>query len=434
MYDMRPARIYVMERAANMDACRPRIEGIVKAAGTPQVITITDEDVPEMIKANGLEDPTWWTKDYRQIPEDEDPILVLNAVRFDTDGLNETLDETLARCPEGTPRALVRDLLAPGCASGPTHAIRNGELICRSVHEFRLMYGCVHRCLYCELAGVPVVNVPLNVEEVTGRIVEKMVAEHPRQKVFRYQACASDSQCFEPECGATRAFVEFFARLQDRYLLIHTTSANLDHLLALDHKGHTIVVWSLTGETVSRDMEKRAGSTAERIEVARRCQEAGYTVRFKFKPIIPVRNWRSEARHTIRHLFAATRPDVVSMCCLMWFTPEELERPFDLADFDPRYIQAMRESANEMAGHASGPFPHWVRAEIYSFFVDEIRKVAPSVPISLSTETREMWREFSPRLGFGPNRFVCGCGPRCTPGLKILGEDALEEELRGSKC
>jgi len=59
---------------------------------------------------------------------------------------------------------------------------------------------------------------------------------------------------------------------------------------------------------------------------------------------------------------------------------------------------------------------------IYSFFIDEIRKHDPTVPISLSTETKEVWGVLGPRLGFTPHNYVCGCGAKCTPGLQVLAQ------------
>ena len=180
------------------------------------------------------------------------------------------------------------------------------------------------------------------------------------------------------------------------------------------------MLWSLTSDTVSREIEIRTGTTAERIEAARKCEEAGYQVRFKFKPIIPVRNWREETREMIRHMFEVTTPDVISLCTLMWMKIGELEEAMDADMFDPEFIKAAHEDAEDMAARPPGPFPHHVRAEIYGFFFDEIRKYDKEVPVSLSTENFTMWGEFSKKLGMTATNYVCGCGPQTTPGARKL--------------
>jgi len=74
-----------------------------------------------------------------------------------------------------------------------------------------------------------------------------------------------------------------------------------------------------------------------------------------------------------------------------------------------------------MRGVHTGPLPHAVRAEIYGFCVDEIRRHDREVPVFLSTETPEMWRQFAPRLGMSAGDYVCACGPQCVPGLHRHG-------------
>ena len=80
----------------------------------------------------------------------------------------------------------------------------------------------------------------------------------------------------------------------------------------------------------------------------------------------------------------------------------------------------MEESKEAMRGVVTGPFPPEVRAEVYSFYLDEIRKHDRDVPVFLCTESPELWREFAPRLGFEPGNYACACGPQSVPGMRRL--------------
>jgi hypothetical protein len=381
-----------------------------------QVTKVTDADLPELIRAHGLERAA--SRKY-QLPEDRDPIVFFNTLDLsESDGKART-EAVLAKCPKGTPTVTVRRMLGYDYIGHSQTMIRNRELICRRSYEFQTAYGCLHRCKYCSAAGEPVVTFALNVEDLIRQKIAPLLKANPWLKVFRYQTQVSDEPCFEPEYDTVRPLAEFFATT-DRFLLLHTKSANTDWLTKLHHNGHTIVCWSLTSGTVSREIEKRTGTTQERVEAARRCQAAGIPIRYKFKPIVPVKGWREEARRTIQLAFEQTQPDVVSLCVMMWMTSEEFDQLFDPAQFDEQFVDEMHQDAAFMKERASGPFPHRVRAEIYGFYIDEIRKAAPQVPISLSTETAEMWELLGPRLGFGPYDYVCGCGPQCTPGRKRL--------------
>ena len=423
MYDIRPQVAYVMDRTKADPNCLRRVEAMVPAFGNPPVVAASDGDIPDIIAKHDLHNAR---KRDRQIESGANPIIVFNALRLN--GQDIDVDGLWAKCPKGTSKVFVQRLLGFGGISYASSHFRGKELVCRKAYEFNTVEGCPHRCQYCPSAGESVISIALNMEEFIEEKVDPLLKANPRQKVYRFQTQASDSLCIEPEYGAVKALVDYFAEQDDRYLLLHTKSANADFLTDLDHKGHTIALWSLTSHTASREIERGSGTTEERIEAARKCAAAGYPTRFKFKPIIPVRNWREETRQMIRLMFDGPRSDIISLCCMMWMKIDELEAAMDADKFDPEFIKAAHEHADEMTGALAAPFPHHVRAEIYSFFIDEIRKYDKEVPISICTETIAMWREFQDRLGFGPGTYACGCGPECPPGTEILGRDVLKEK------
>jgi len=423
MYDLKPSATYVMARAQHDAAAMGRMANMLVAMGNPAVELVTDADIPRIIAAHQLGDSR---NRANQIKVGADPIVVFNALRVD-DG-DADVDGILAKCPPGTPRVMVTKLLGYDGMSFAAQHLRNEELVCRRAYEFNTVEGCPHRCLYCPTAGEGVMSVGLNIEEFIEKKLGPVMRDNPHQKVFRFQTQASDSLCIEPEYGAVKVFAEHFAQTADQYLLLHTKSTNADFLRDLDHRGHTIALWSLTSDTVSREIERGSGTLEGRILAAVKCAAAGYPIRFKFKPIVPVRNWRDETRDMIRRVFEAGRLDVVSLCAMMWMPVDELESAIDPDTLDPEFVDAARKHADEMAGSRAAPFPHDVRAEMYTFFFDEIRKHDQDVRVSLSTETMDMWREFEDRLGAGPGSYVCGCGPQCPPGVTRLGRDVLKDD------
>jgi DNA repair photolyase len=181
---------------------------------------------------------------------------------------------------------------------------------------------------------------------------------------------------------------------------------------------------------VSRRIEPRTGTTEERIEAARKLQEAGYTVRYKCKPIIPVRGWQEEAADMIEGLFAATSPDVISLFCFAWSTVDDMKACLDVGLLDPRFVRAAEESVEEVRDTMCKPFPEWARAEIYEHYLGEIRKRSADVPVSLSTETWAMWKRFEGALGATARNYVCGCGPQSVPGRRLLDVDPFSVAVR----
>jgi hypothetical protein len=237
----------------------------------------------------------------------------------------------------------------------------------------------------------------------------------------------------EPELGCLGPLIEFFGTLKDRYLIIHTKSWNFDWALDLKHNGNTIIVWSISASTQSSVLEPKTGTTEQRIEAARKCQEAGYNIRYKFKPIIPVREWREDASEAIRMIFARTNPDVISLCCFMWMTIDDLKKRLDVSLLDPTYIAAAEAAVDEVADTRTKPFPEWVRAEIYEHHFNEIRKWNSEVPVSLSTENWKMWKRLESMLGSTALNYVCGCGPNSTPWRDKLQVHPFEIAKKSSE-
>jgi len=251
-------------------------------------------------------------------------------------------------------------------------------------------------------------------------------ARAPQQRLWKWDN-ATDINCFEPEYDASRVFVEFFAQQPDRFLEIYAgKSDNVDYLLDLDHRGKTILQWSIAARTQSTVIEEKTATWEERVEAARACQEAGYIVRFRFSPIIPVHNWREENTELIERIFARTQPDVISLCPFGWMNGTEFERrvPFELLDPDYASVIRAAEPFLTARGYSAGnaqPIPHDARLVLLDHLIGDIQRLSPRTTIALCLETPEMWARLGPKIGQRPGEYVCNCGPTSTPG------DALYE-------
>ncbi|MBN2451032.1 MAG: hypothetical protein JXR77_11620 [Lentisphaeria bacterium] len=391
----------------------------------PEAAEAVDEaQIPDLIRRHG-----WSDARLRQglLGEHQPLSLVFGTLRFDD---RPAIRPVLDACPPGTSSRLVGDLLGYGGRGLAREQYTSRRGVCRARVQFDTIYGCPHGCRYCP--GGKVAVVATNLEEFLHRQVIPAAEAEPWQKVFMFNSALSDTLCFEPEYGLSRLLVEYYASTADQCYLIHTKSDNVGFLLDLDHRGHTIVLWSLTGDAACERVEPGTPSAWERVEAARRCQEAGYPIRFKLKPIVPVRGWRQEYRDLIGRLLSRTRPESIGLFLLAWMDADELEGCIDPDLLDPAFLEALRDHAEEMKGVTAGPFPHAARAEVYGFLIDEIRRHDRDVPVFLCTETVEMWREFAPRLGVGPQDYVCGCGPQCRPGLRRLDEVLVPTEMRAA--
>lgn len=185
--------------------------------------------------------------------------------------------------------------------------------------------------------------------------------------------------------------------------MLYSKSNNVDHILNLEHKGHTIACWTISCNDVAQNFEHGAPSLEERITAAKKCRDAGYRIRFRFSPIIPVKNWEQKNREMIQYVFSEIQPEVVCLETLCHMNPEQFNEIFTDLAYKPQKNTKRYEL-----------FSHKKRAGMYWFFINEIRKYDKNVKLALCLETPKMWEEVGQLLNNGtPNNFYCCCGAQC---------------------
>ncbi|MFW6161585.1 MAG: spore photoproduct lyase family protein [Planctomycetota bacterium] len=290
--------------------------------------------------------------------------------------------------------------------------IRERGEYCQTALELNLVDGCVFRCAYCGFGRR--VMVSLDVERFVAGLDEQF-ARHPDQALWKFSNM-TDLPPFEPELDAVAPVVERFAREPGRYVMLFTKSDNVDFLLGLDHGGHTIISWSMSGPTQSRLIDQRAATMAERVEAMAKCQGAGYLVRARLSPIVPVRGWRAELRELFETMLAAARPDIVTLELLGWFDFDDLPELMDLDLLDPDAVESARAAADDLRGCHSGPFTEATHQEIYRFCVETVQELSPGTPVAACHGTPATWKMLEPLVGMTGERYICNCGPSSAPG------------------
>lgn len=412
---LKPEKVYVTDDVfgdTRAEACFDRLMTSVETAGVERVsYEALNEIAPQRWKG---------ISKWGAVKEPTDPDIVMTMAKF-------LSDEDQQGFKKRYPNLETRDL-----HGFHTRQWRpDGELewrqnrrgcICQSAWQLHSAVGCPFRCAYCCFGGL--IRIFVNMDEYIQHL-DEICRLGPYQRLYKWDN-QTDVSCFEPEWGASKLLVEYFADKPDKYLQIYAgKSDNIENLLSLDHKGKTIIQWSIGARTQSTVIEKETAPWDRRVEAARRCQEAGYTVRFRFSPTIPVKNWQEENAELIDLIFAKTKPDVISLCAFGWMSVEEARSCIDFSLLDPQYVAAMESAAPflEARGFSGGggrPIPHDARAYMFKFLIDEIRKHNKTIPVSICLETVEMWALFERELDMPANSakrgtYYCNCGPMCTP-------------------
>ena len=137
----------------------------------------------------------------------------------------------------------------------------------------------------------------------------------------------------------------------------YTKSNNIDHLLELKNRERCLYYATLASDRAAREFEPGAPSLDQRIQALRRCQDAGYTVRAGFSPIIPIREWREDATVAIEKLFAKVTPDTVRLWVLSMTPVPQFDGALGFARMDQHLAEMAIRADPQKVGWWNAPLP-----------------------------------------------------------------------------
>jgi len=298
-----------------------------------------------------------------------------------------------------------RRTLVVGTIATPLRRSREAGIVCPNYLHISPTAYCAYACAYCYLAGscstivAPATKLFVNVGHLLDAVARR--ARRLAQPTSFYVGKLQDALALDPLTGFSRVLVPFFAEQPLARLVMLTKSDAVENLLGLGHRGHTIVSWSVNPQQVCRDFEAGAPPLARRLDAARRCQQAGYPVRFLIMPILPVPGWRGHYAQLVEAIFAAARPQritlggICSYATALRLTAAALGRDNLIA----RHVAATPSPDGRRR------FPRELRAQLYRHVIRAVRRRAPDTPIALCLEEPEVWRA----CGLDPATPACNC-------------------------
>ncbi|NQT52312.1 hypothetical protein HQ576_09695 [bacterium] len=406
MLPIEASKLVIVDGVEDDPLMRARAERLRTGIQADEVLHVGDEGLAELMRTDLAHRPLHGMRaDFR-------PVVIFNRFRFDD------TDAERARRAEQFPELNTLKLNGYGGFdwrdSGSAAWRQASGLVCTPAWQLHTIVGCHFRCAYCNLSHF--LNVMMNMEEFVGRL-DGWLERCPQQTLFQYDNY-TDAVCFEPEHGGSKLLIDYFARQPGKALELYVgKSDHVDFLLDLDHRGHTVCCWSLSGATQSREFEHRSAPMEARIEAMRKCQEAGYPVRVRFSPIVPVGNWRDENRAMIEQLFAQVQPDLVTVETIRFLTYDAMAQCFDLDRLDPEFVRVMKDAGGQKEAQGC-EVPAAYRIAVYDFIFAELDRVSPATQVAFCRERRAVWdhyADFFRRHGQHPDRYVCNCGPYSHP-------------------
>jgi spore photoproduct lyase len=265
-----------------------------------------------------------------------------------------------------------------------------GAEICCNYFVLNYASNCHLDCTYCVLQTYlnnPAMMVFTNTSDLLAQARE-ILGRSPRRTFRIGTGELADSLALDDITGYSRLLVPFFASLPNGLLELKTKSDRIANLANLDHRGHTVVSWSLNSRPVCRGEELKTAGFDDRLSAARRCQEWGYPIGFHFDPLVHYEGWERDYETAVIEAFRAVDPSRVvwvSLGCL-------------------RFTRHLRSVVRSRFPKSKIPFGEFVpghhgkmryfrpiREEMYLKMRNWIHREAPGVFVYLCMENRAVW-------------------------------------------
>lgn len=273
------------------------------------------------------------------------------------------------------------------------------DVVCPHFIELKWANGCNFDCAWCYLNGTfrfrPMGKKPYmkDLERVTGDL--RQFLSSVRKPSLLNSGELSDSLVFESNGSALSKLIIPMFRAQSRHkLLIVTKSANVNRILKTDSQEHVVVSFSVNADKVARKWEKKAPAPSARIKAAQKLHEAGYKIRIRLDPIVPIEGWEKEYKGIIDNIFRNLRPERVTLGSL-----RGLQSTINFSE-DKSWTEYLDDSSNW-----GKKISFDKRHELYRTLIDYLKKTHKFDHVSLCKETVGMWE----RLGLDYRKMKCNC-------------------------
>ncbi len=267
-----------------------------------------------------------------------------------------------------------------------------GDYVCCEYRTISLVSNCHLECSYCILQDYlknnPVITLFVNVEEILQGVASYL-DKNPSRHFRIGTGELSDSLALDPITGFSQALVPFAASQPNMTLELKTKSDQVDQLLDLDHRGRTVISWSVNPQNYITQEEHKCSSLMARLNAARKVADAGYPVAFHFDPLLDFDDWKNEYRGLVKlisEMFAPSDIAWVSMGSLR-FTP-------GLAATVKERWPKSRLLDGELFPNTDGKvrYLRTIREELYSFVKGELEEAFPQTTNYLCMESSPVWK------------------------------------------
>ncbi len=267
----------------------------------------------------------------------------------------------------------------------------NEKYLCCRVNVLRSVHNCPFECTYCFLQNYlndGMTKVISDIGALMNEVRSKIAAEPGR--LFRIGTWElGDSLALENETGQAASLINEFSGLRNAVLELKTKSDCVDSILPVEHKGKTVVSWSLNTEPVTVAEELGTASLDRRLNAMSKVVNAGYLIGIHFDPMIIHNNWEKGYMSLVKRVFETVSPERVAWISMgsLRFNPEMKKK------IENNYPESRLTCAEMVLGDdAKIRYVKPLRVEMYRTIYSEIIKyISKENLIYLCMERWDVW-------------------------------------------
>ncbi|MCJ7459455.1 MAG: radical SAM protein, partial [candidate division Zixibacteria bacterium] len=261
------------------------------------------------------------------------------------------------------------------------------DVVCPHFLELKWAYGCPFDCSWCYLKGTfrfrpegikPVIK---DYAKIELHVREFLNSSSPPEILNTGEI--ADSLMWENGYNPFSKFIIPMFESHDKHkVLFLTKSTNIKHLLEINPHNQVIISFSLNADKVARKWEKKAPAVSKRIDAASRLAEAGYEIRVRIDPMVPMAGWQEGYRELIDQIFATFTPERITLGSL-----RGLQSTIN-GTKDKSWIIYLEEKSNW-----GKKIEFSNRFTMYLHLIKYLKEKYNYTNISLCKETVEMWEK-----------------------------------------
>ncbi len=267
-------------------------------------------------------------------------------------------------------------------------------IVCPHFYILAHANGCPYQCDYCylrlTLRHYPEPTVFTNTARLFQELRDWLLFTEEPWVLNAGEL--SDSLAWDRETGLSNNLVSLFSNQSRHKLLFVTKSAQVDTLLELEPSPQVIVSFSVNAPQVSRTYERGAPPSEARLEAASKLKSAGWEVRIRLDPLIPVEGWQDHYAEVI-DMINRVEPSVVTLGSLRFFK--------NLLHHVPRHTDVFTHGVDHNDPDGRFRVREDLRTHMYRLCLDRLTCLRKG----LCKETEKMHRE----LGLPGMHQSCNC-------------------------